>query len=128
MKRFILVLAVGLIALSGNAMAGFKTGQAVVISTASRFVNADLGYVRNTGDTTQYIGCEVWASGSTPSAYCFARDAAGTYVSCYTTNAVLVNVAAALKPDDYLYFSWDTSGNCNFIEQATASYTAPKGP
>lgn len=128
MKRSMLVLAVCGLAMSGIAMAGFKTGQQVVISTSSRFVNADLGYVRNTADANQYIGCEVYSSGSTPSAYCFARDSAGTYVSCYTTNTSLVNVAAALKPDDYLYFQWDTSGNCNFIEQATSSYTAPKGP
>ncbi|MFL6647894.1 MAG: hypothetical protein ACJ8KO_08020, partial [Sulfurifustaceae bacterium] len=103
-------------------------GQAVVINTSSRFVNADLGYVRNTADTTQYIGCEVYSSGSTPTAYCFARDAAGTYVACSTSNSALVNVAASLKSDGYLYFQWDTSSNCTFIEQSTASYTAPKGP
>lgn len=128
MKRSMLILAVCGLALSGNAMAGFKTGQQVVINTSSRFVNADLGYVRNTADATQYIGCEVYSSGSTPSAYCFARDVAGTYVSCFTNNASLVNVAASLKSDGYLYFQWDASSNCTFIEQLTGSYTAPKAP
>jgi hypothetical protein len=128
MKRHSWVLAVLLLVSAGTAVAGFKTGQQVVISTTSRFANADIGYVHNTPDTTQYIGCEVYAYTTQLYAYCYARDLAGTYAGCSTSNVNLVNAAASINPDSYLLFYWDAAGACTFIAQHTQSQTATKAP
>jgi len=120
------VCAVCMVLVTGSALAGFKTGQQVVIG--SGFANADLGYVHNTPDTTQYIGCYTYAYPNQVYGGCFARDLNGTYASCYTSNAGMINVISALKADGYLLFYWDTNGSCTFVEQETDSMRAPKTP
>lgn len=120
----VLAFSVALVA-SAAALAGFKTGQSVVISDSGQFANGDLGYVRNTPDSTEYIGCYNW---SNTQAYCFARDANGNSRSCSTTFADFVAVARSLNGDSYLYFQWDSNGQCVFVEVGTGSFTAPKAP
>ena len=115
-------LVVAAAAISTTAFAGFKSGQQVVIIDGSKFANADLGYVRNTGDSTQYIGCEV--SGDV--GYCTARNRDGLTRSCSTSVAKWVNTIRALNGDSYLYFKWDTNGNCVNISVENTSTTAPK--
>jgi len=124
MKRFGTMIALSLLLVAGAATAGFKTSQAVVIG--SGLANGDLGYVHNTPDTSQYIGCETYAYPNQLYGYCYAVDLAGTYKACSTTNLGMINVMSALKSDGYLLFFFDTSGNCTFVEQNTSSYERAK--
>ena len=120
------IAAVCMVFAAGTALAGFKTAQQVVIG--SGFANGDLGYVHNTPDATQYIGCYLYAYPNQLYGGCYARDLGGNYASCYTTNVNMMNVMASLKSDGYVLFYWDTSGSCTFVEQVTGSYEAPKTP
>src|SRR6267154_358750 len=106
MKGIVKVFAVGLLLVTGVASAGFKTSQQVVIG--SGFANGDLGYVYNTPDVSQYIGCETYAYPNQLYGYCYALDLSGTYKGCFTTNANMINVMSALKSDGYLIFYFDT--------------------
>jgi len=117
-----LSIALAAAALSTTAFAGFKTAQAVVIADANKFANGDLGYARNTADSTQYIGCQV--NGDVGN--CYARNKDGLSRSCYTSTAKWVNTIRALNGDSYLYFKWDASGNCINIIVDNGSSSAPK--
>jgi hypothetical protein len=108
--------------LSATAFAGMKTGQPVVINDGSRFANGELGYVRNTPDSVQYIGCTIKGNAGS----CTARNAAGTTRSCSTTDAKWLSTIAAVNGDSYLYFRWDTEGKCNLIIVENHSTPAPK--
>jgi hypothetical protein len=125
MKRVskgIVVAAVMTLGVSTAAFAGFHQAQQVVIIDASSFANGDLGYVHNTPDTIQYIGCT--SSGS--SASCFARNLAGLSRSCSTSSATMLDAIHALNGDSYLIFGWNASGQCTFINVQNASLTAQK--
>ena len=120
-KRTLLtVLAAGL--LSATALAGMKTGQPVVIMDASKFANGELGYVRNTADTVQYIGCTTKGDAGS----CTARNSAGLTRSCSSTEARWVNTMRAVSGDTYLYFKWDADGKCVMVIVDNNSTPAPK--
>ncbi len=125
MKRRTIGLFAGALLASGfatTALAGFHQGQAVVIIDASSFANGDLGFVHNTPDSTQYIGC----TSSGTSANCFARNLAGLYRSCSTANPTHLAAIHALNADSYLLFGWNASGQCTFISVQNSSLTVPK--
>jgi hypothetical protein len=107
---------------STAALAGFRSAQQVLIFDAGRFANGDLGYVSNTADTTQYIGCESLGG----SGYCYAKDPTGLSRSCSTSDPNLLAVIRSLNGDSYLIFWWDTSSHCTSIEVDNGSYNAPK--
>ena len=125
MKRMTKGFAAGaalLLGVSATAFAGFHQAQQVVIIDASSFANGDLGYVHNTPDSIQYIGCTT--SGS--SASCFARNLAGLSRSCSTSNPTMLAALHALNGDSYLIFGWNPSGQCTFISVHNGSLTAQK--
>jgi hypothetical protein len=127
MKRFrfdwamIASASVGLFA-SASALAGFHTGQAVVIVDDDRLANGDLGYVHNTADKNEYIGCEVYGDWG----YCYAMNTAGTYRACATSDPDMVSTIRSLQSDSYLSFWWSDSGYCSSITVRTESMTEPK--
>jgi hypothetical protein len=125
MKRLVAtaLFAVAMAA-AGAGYAGSKQVQQVVIVDASKLANGDLGYVRNTPDTVQYISCT--NSGTT--ATCNARNAGGVSRSCSTTDPAMLATIRSLPSDGYLVFYWDVNGNCTSVNVTTTSRTAPKQP
>jgi hypothetical protein len=113
--------SVGLLA-SASALAGFHSGQAVVIIDAYHLVNGDLGYVHNTSDPNELIGCQNYGD----SGYCYARNTAGIYRACSTSDPALVRAIRSLQSDSYLIFYWSDSGYCTNIYVETDSTTVPK--
>jgi len=115
------VLAMGVLA---SAFAGNKTSYEVVISTTGikPYASGDLGYVRNTADFTQYIGCETTAT----LGGCYAVNAAGLYKSCTTTDAALIDLIRSINGDGNLFFSWNPDGTCKGIRVRNDSLAAPK--
>jgi len=109
-------------AFSGSAIAGFQTGQQVVISDVQRQANADLGYVHQTSDDVQYIGCFVAGD----EGYCFARNLAGVTRSCWSNDPKWVSAMAAVSKDTYLLFYWDTGGSCTYVSVTNGSTGVPK--
>jgi hypothetical protein len=102
---------------------GKTTYQVNIVDTGAKpFATGDLGYVRNTADPNQYIGCET----TTILASCYAVNAAGLYKSCSTTDPAMIALVHSLNGDSNLYFSWNASGTCLVIRVRNDSLAAPK--
>ena len=130
MKKSVLVtvcVTLGLIATA--AWAGGKTGAEVYADSAGRYAYGALGSARNSADAVQYIGCYVYAY-SSGSEYvgCFARNAAGTYVSCVSSVPQIINTVRGLNENGYLYFTYDAGGTCSYVEARNVSYFPPLLP
>ena len=121
MKKTILI-AIAALGIGVAAHAGFHTAQAVVISDPGMFANGDLGYVHNTPDLIQYIGCTSYGT----NANCMARNLAGVTRSCSTANAAHLAAIHSLNGDSHLYFGWNAAGSCTFVNVRNASYTEEK--
>jgi hypothetical protein len=110
----------------------------VSIDLTNRSAAGQMGGVRDNGDDISFIGCHTW--GNNNSSYlqmvCQARDANGTYVSCWSAAnnswwgtsqypAVLDQVRT-IKGDSGIVFNWDANGNCTYLSVEQYSFHAPK--
>jgi len=131
-KTAILAASLGIMITMGvgarEAWAGYKLGETVVVSTGSRFGYGSMGSARNSGDANQYIECRVtWVSGYN-TVNCYARDSAGTVVTCISTNAAAAKTVAAMKDNSRVRFDYDPLGNCTNISFSNASFYGPPVP
>jgi hypothetical protein len=122
------LLVSGILLASGVTYAGMTGYNPVNIwtdsSTGLQSANGTLRDARNSADNTQYIGCSRYAydTGSN-SIVCYARTAAGAYLSCQTSDAGMVRVAETLNSASYLYFVVNSDGwSCNRVISVHASY------
>lgn len=106
-------LAVSLLALSVNAIAGTKTNTATVINDAVQMASGSLSSARTSADTLQFISCELYATSGTIT--CKARNSAGTQRNCTTTDPVYVKTVQMINISSYVAFWWDAAGNCTNI-------------
>ncbi len=127
-KSLCLISAFAVLLVASYASAGGRATSPVVIDSVNRTAYGNLGDARNSSDSTQYIGCMSWSAPGFLSGSCFAVNTAGTYVSCYTTDAKIVSVIQSLSPDGFLSFNWNASGNCATLYTINTSWTSPKVP
>jgi hypothetical protein len=126
MKRFrfrraaIATVSVGLLA-STSAFAGQLSGQSVVIFDANHLANGDLGFVHNSSDRVQYIGCQLGGGFG----YCYAMNSAGINRTCFTFDPTMISTLRSLKSDSYLIFHWNDSGTCTGVQVINDSSPAP---
>src|SRR5688572_13391485 len=120
--RRIFLTTLAAAAFSASAFAGFRTGQQVVMSDEKKLANGDLGYVHQTSDDVQYIGCFVAGDAG----YCFARNRAGVTRSCWSDDARWVSAMAAVSKDTYLLFYWNDGGYCTYVNARNGSTGVPK--
>jgi len=122
-KRF-LAASVAMSVFASAAFAGGKTSHEVTINTvgAKPYATGDLGYVRNTPDTSQYIGCEI----TTTLASCYAVNSAGLYKSCSTSDQETMALLRTLNGDSSLFFGWNPDGTCTRVRVRNDSLAAPK--
>jgi hypothetical protein len=122
------------------ARAGLKySGDQVTIDLTNRIAAGQVGAVRSNADGTSFIGCQTegW-DGTFAAGYrkitCHARDASGTWVSCWNGGGqsgapnAAVFVAEQVKGDVYLAFGWDTVGHCTYVRVENYSHMMPKSP
>ncbi len=110
---------------AGLAYAGSVSTQQVSISTTNGLDSAKgaLRPVRNSADSTQYIGCSRYAydTGSN-SIVCYANDANNNYRSCSASSDAMLRVAETLNPAAYLFFAVNTDGSCDRVITTLTSY------
>src|SRR5437868_10009234 len=75
--------------------AGLKFNTPVSVDAAARRGLGALGSARASADAIQYIYCYA-VHGVSASAFCVARDAASTTVSCFTTDPAKVAIVSAM--------------------------------
>ncbi len=112
-------LTVALLAVAGIAQAGYKYLIPVYINDASRYAYGSLDGALRSADGVQYIGC----NRSTTNVYCFAMNDAGLLRACSSTDPNMIAVVRAMSNKAYLYFAWDTAGNCTSLSTAELSYS-----
>ena len=130
-KATLAIVAAGaLTALVGaSAWAGQRLTSNVSIDTGDREAAGSVGSARNSSDSTQYIGCRVSSGLSAfESASCFARNTAGTTVTCFTTNPTAVHILGQVGSTSRILFSWDTAGTCTDVTVINSSQYAPMNP
>lgn len=140
MKKQTKSLSLGVIAtvmvLGTAAWAGAKSGSNVTISFSGGNGTASgaMGYVRNSADTVQYIGCTLITSATassfevTRTVSCSARNSSNVVVSCVSTDGSLIDSVQALNSDSYITFQWNVDGRCTYLRAGTYSQYAPKEP
>jgi len=121
-----LVAALAAGALSFTAVAGMKTQQQVVVNEAQSSAWGDLGYARNSTNTTEYIGCYIIGSGNQGNGICTARNAAGVTRSCSTQVSAYLYTITAINSDSFVQFKWNASGQCTMLIVETNSTLMPK--
>lgn len=129
MKKLLRTL--GIVGVLGGtvALAGPKYGYPVQVNLTSRHASGGFGTARNSADSVQYIGCDVYGyTTSVPRVSCYARSAAGTYASCSSTDPNLLAVARSISDDSIVSFNWDASGTCTYLFAGNASMAEPREP
>jgi len=115
-KKYVLMLTLLVtVAVSGAAFAGYTLSVPVTV-TATTFSGA-LGSARNSADATQYIFCK----DNGTSAFCGARDSAGTTKSCTTTAAAHLDVVRSMVDTSRIDVTF-SGGTCTSVSQVNGSY------
>jgi len=104
------LLALAVLATAGGAVAGLTSFQEVVVG--SNYAYGTLVGPHHSADNVQYIGCfsSVGPTGAY-SAYCYARNAAGTSKSCNAAHVEQRNQMRAVNPSSRIYFEVGTDGS-----------------
>jgi hypothetical protein len=128
LKRHILALVIGLTA---SASAGLKLNYNVAIADYGTYKTAlgGTGTVRNSADTMQWIGCDLYASPTSNSLNCSARDTAGNFLTCYNrTNLEMRQMATNVGEGSYIYFQTDPADTslCKVLLVRSGSLFEPK--
>jgi len=104
----------------GYSFAGYRQSSQVYVD--STHFRGSLGAVYNTTDRTQYIGCQ--DSGSIIN--CSARNTAGTYKHCATSDPRHLATFRGLTDSADIYVVFDSTGTCTAFISTTYSWTDPK--
>jgi hypothetical protein len=120
--RRIFLTTLAATAFSATALAGFRTGQQVVMMDQQKMVNGDVGYVHQSADDVQYIGC--FTAGY--AGYCFASNRDGVTRSCWSDEPRWVNAMSAVGRDTYLVFYYDDAGYCTYVSARNGSVGEPR--
>ena len=108
------------------AMAGFHSIQGVSIIDSISSAVGDLGYVHNSSDPNEYIGCAVYPSAGTLMGFCAASNTSNVFRSCTTGDPGQVATIRSLREDSTLEFSWYANGACSFVSVRNESQTQPR--
>jgi hypothetical protein len=85
------------------------------------------GPVRNSTDTVQYIGCDLNASATAQSVYCYAHDSGTTQLACSSTTPSHIAAVKALSSSSFLAFTTDPLGiTCTSVVVVNSSIDSPK--
>jgi hypothetical protein len=68
---------------------------------------------RYSADAVQYIGCTATATSTRTG--CYARNTAGIYLYCSSTNGAIYDTVQAMTDSSSIQIQVDSSGNCTSI-------------
>ncbi len=77
------------------------------VTVSSGFASGSMVGARNSGDSQQYIGCEVINNGTF--VICQAADKTGKPSACASNDLRYVQALKAVTDSSFLYFSWNPS-------------------
>jgi hypothetical protein len=100
--------------LSSVAAGGERSGTTVWLGSGE--VEGTVGMARYSSDSNEEIGCFVEDTpGSGAYAGCYARNAAGTYASCGTTDPTFASTVGHLNTTSTVLFEYNAGGQCTYL-------------
>jgi hypothetical protein len=118
------VFGLGVALLTTSAWAGSKSWDQVSIS--GTFAAGSVGYARNSSDSKQYIGCDLYATQGGLLGECFAMDSAGKSIWCYSYDKNIVQAIGSVNGDSLVQFSVNSDTTCSYVYIRNISFYAPK--
>lgn len=115
------MVAIGMVATSATALAGFTANQTVTVNPFLRVAQGALGSARNSPDNIQFIGCSVTDAAGAAFVTCSARGPGGNFATCTSNDPGKVAAASSINSDSFVVFRYDQQGNCTFLSVATFS-------
>jgi hypothetical protein len=95
-------------------------------------VHGTFADTRASADTMQFIGCSVhsWSVFDYSMVLCRARDAAGTYLYCYTTHEQIARTARGISSSAHVMFMVDSTAptTCRELQVENSSLYGPMQP
>ena len=123
-----MVAVSALVLVTSPAHAGYKAaGYSVTVDMTNRQAVGPLGSARNTADGFQEIGCNLFVNtlGNT-GGYCYATTSKGVRAVCNLSGSEQVDLARNLSSDSMLWFQWNSSNQCTYIQTGVGSSWEPK--
>lgn len=122
-KRWLVILFIAsvLTLLSINVSAGYKASLPVVVTDT--YFYGSFGSTRNSTDTTAYM--YMYNTGSVVQVV--ARNSAGAYKACATSDSALISALNSASSDAYMYVGF-SNGQCTNVYVYKGSYFEPKTP
>jgi hypothetical protein len=124
-----LSILAALVGATGLSFGGMKATVEVGLYSGGYYSGAqgNVTDARNSADATQYIGCDVTTYPNNGTSYisCSARNAAGQYATCYTSqpSPAMVDLVQSIGPRSTVHFSYSTSsGVCQWIKVSNMSH------
>ena len=106
-RSLALAIVLGLCGIAGLASAGASVAPEPVLITGSYSARGSMRGARNSTDSQQYITCSLHhiAGNRLPLVACSARDAAGHFLSCTSSDPIQADMVASIRPESSIYFS-----------------------
>lgn len=106
----------GAVALAVPALAGVGySSSSSVVRVTGNWADGVLAATRASPDSIAYQLCTVYTTASSEHARCSARDTAGDYLTCYTSDPRFIAAIRSVQPESRLYFR-AASGYCDWVE------------
>lgn len=128
-----LLIPILIVASSASALAGLKSAGNVLVTSSTAY--GAMGSARNSADTLQYIGCELYATTTYSNFHCRARNAANVTLHCWNDARAYPHMTAAvtaMTAGSWVRFSVDPTAadptRCTWIDVENHSKYAPPQP
>jgi hypothetical protein len=115
------------------AFAGYKESSTLVVTRAPSGAvyveGSSLGEVRNSSNSTEFVGCYLAAGSGLTAVQCMARSSNGTVGVCYSYAPEIVAAVQTLTDASAISFVAKASdGSCESVQVRTISSLVPPRP
>ena len=120
-RSITLLATLGLLIAPGASLAGMVQHERVQVSSTS--MGGSFGSTHNSNNPSEYIACTDYSDFGI--SFCSARDAAGDYGSCTTSNGTQRSLIRSLSDSDTIYIG-RSGGSCRYVRVKKGSMNEPK--
>lgn len=112
MRALNILLVSALSILTTAADAGLKHTAGVTVNYGGKYANGALTAARATGNTIEYIDCQMTITSGSKLVTCNAKDSAGNLATCSGSFDKHFQSVKMIGPSSWIQFIWDNNANC----------------
>jgi hypothetical protein len=121
------LIVVGILSGTILSHAGVKHSFPVQINTGlTGSAHGSVADARASTSDFEALACSQEASGGARYGSCTALSAKNEIAFCWTTDPAALATLSTLQGDSFLFFEWDSRGNCTRVEVGNGSHFRPK--